>query len=206
MMNYFDKRAREWDDNPMHAERSAAIAEKIIEHLPATPVMRAMEYGAGTGILSFMLRDYFDEIVLLDSSREMLKVTGDKIIAAGAVNLKTRFFDLEKEELTDEKFDVIFTQMVLHHIEDVTLILKRFSTLLNEGGIVAIADLYPEDGTFHGEDFKGHKGFDVNQFAQWLTKTGFAEIHHRPCFSIKKQIGNETKEYPVFLITAKSNA
>jgi len=202
-MNDFDLKAKGWDDNPVHKERSVAIAEKILGHLPAIPGMRAMEYGAGTGILSFLLKDYFEEIVLLDSSQEMLKVTDDKIIAAGAVNLKTRFFDLEKEDLKDEKFDVIFTQMVLHHIDDVELIIRRFSTLLNKGGIIAIADLYPEDGTFHGEDFKGHKGFDVAQFVRWLEELGFEEITHQRFYTIRRSDADKVKEYPVFLITGK---
>jgi len=202
-MNDFDLKAKGWDDNPVHKERSVAIAENMLEHLPIIPRMRAMEYGAGTGILSFLLKDYFDEIVLLDTSPEMIKVTDDKISAAGAVNLKTRFFDLEKEDLKDEKFDVIFTQMVLHHIEDVELIIRRFLTLLNKGGIIAIADLYTEDGTFHGEDFKGHKGFDVAQFVRWLKELGFEEITHRRCFTIKRPDADKVKEYPVFLITGK---
>ncbi|HQI70730.1 MAG TPA: class I SAM-dependent methyltransferase [Bacteroidales bacterium] len=202
-MNDFDLKAKGWDDNPVHMERSVAIAEKILEHLSVIPGMRAMEYGAGTGILSFLLKDYFEEIVLLDSSQEMIKVTDDKISAAGAVNLKTRFFDLEKRDLTCETFDVIFTQMVLHHIDDVALILKRFSALLKNGGILTIADLYTEDGTFHGEDFKGHKGFDVAQLAQWLTMFGFDEINYQRCYTIKRPDTNSVKEYPVFLLMGK---
>jgi len=48
-MNDFDLKAKGWDDNPVHMERSVAIAEKILEHLSVIPGMRAMEYGAGTG-------------------------------------------------------------------------------------------------------------------------------------------------------------
>ena len=57
-------------------------------------------------------------------------------------------------------FDLIYTLMVLHHVGDVETIIRKFRGLLNPGGYLAIADLYSEDGSFHGEGFSGHMGFD----------------------------------------------
>ena len=47
------------------------------------------------------------------------------------------------------KFDLIFTQMVLHHVSDIETIINRLSQLLNPGGYLAVADLYEEDGSFY---------------------------------------------------------
>jgi hypothetical protein len=52
-MDSFDKRAREWDQDKMHHDRSAAIANELVKKLPMNASMSALEYGAGTGILSF---------------------------------------------------------------------------------------------------------------------------------------------------------
>jgi hypothetical protein len=48
---------------------------------------------------------------------------------------------------------------------------KSFMSLLKPGGHLAIADLYTEDGSFHGDGFHGHKGFDPAILAAMLEKT-----------------------------------
>ena len=63
-MNEFDAKAAEWDKNPMHWDRSEAIANEIIKLIPLKKKMTALEYGAGTGITSFLLKDYLKEITL----------------------------------------------------------------------------------------------------------------------------------------------
>jgi len=205
-MNEFDLKAKDWDKNPVHMERSVAIANGILKSLPLQQTMKAMEFGTGTAILSFLLKEYFSEIVLIDTSAEMIKAANEKISATSANNMRTMLFDLEKNELKDEKFDVIFTQMVLHHVADIELIIERFSLLLKPHGYLAIADLYPEDGTFHDESFHGHKGIDVANLSATLRKHDFTDIAHSTCYTINRtNENNEIKEYPIFLLTAKRN-
>jgi len=36
--------------------------------------------------------------------------------------------------------------------------------MLSKGGYLAIADLYKEDGSFHGEKKVPHNGFDMESF------------------------------------------
>jgi len=55
-MSEFDARAREWDKDRMHMDRSVAIAAELEKMIPINHSMKALEYGAGTGILSFLLR------------------------------------------------------------------------------------------------------------------------------------------------------
>ena len=145
-MNEFDIKAAEWDKNPMHRDRSEAIAKEIIKLIPLKNEMTAIEYGAGTGITSFLLKDYLKEITLMDNSSEMVKVMNEKIKTTKVKNLKALNFDLEYTDYKGRKFDLIFTQMVLHHVTDTENIIKTFYGLLNPEGYLAIADLYPEDG------------------------------------------------------------
>jgi tRNA (cmo5U34)-methyltransferase len=199
----FDKSARDWDMNPVHAERSKAIASHLLEVIPVQPWMSALEFGAGTGLLSIFLQDKFREIILMDSSVEMVRVMDDKISLGGIKNLKTVVHDLEKESFTG-KFDVIYSQMVFHHVGDIGGVLKKFSDLLNPGGFLAIADLYPEDGSFHGDGFAGHKGFDVEKLSSTLKDHGFTGIQVEQCFVIRRAMeSGTTNEYPVFLMTAR---
>ena len=151
MSNEFDIIAAEWDKDPMHWDRSETITDLIKKLIPLTRQMTALEYGAGTGIASFLLKDYLKEITLMDSSSEMVRIIDEKIKTTKAKNLKTLNFDLEHADYKGERFDLIFTQMVLHHVTDLENIISKFYNLVNPGGYLAIADLYPEDGSFHGE-------------------------------------------------------
>jgi hypothetical protein len=80
----------------------------------------------------------------------------------------------------------------------------RFSKLLNPGGYLAIADLYPEDGSFHGSAFTGHKGFNVEILSDQIKKLGFKDVSHQQCYLINKKISDtESKPFAVFLMIAQ---
>jgi ubiquinone/menaquinone biosynthesis C-methylase UbiE len=150
-----------------------------------------------------LLKDYLKAITLMDNSIEMIKVIKKKIKASEATNLTGLNFDLENTDYSAEKFDLIFTQMVLHHVADIQNVLLRFSKLLNPGGYLAIADLYPEDGSFHGADFTGHKGFNVEILSDQIKKLGFKDVSHQQCYVINKKISDtESKPFAVFLMIA----
>jgi 2-polyprenyl-3-methyl-5-hydroxy-6-metoxy-1,4-benzoquinol methylase len=202
-MNEFDSKAHEWDSNPMHWERSAAIAEEIKKLIPLSREMTALEYGAGTGITSFLLKDYIKEITLMDNSAEMIRVINEKISSTKTKNLRAVNFNLEDEEY-EEKFDLIFTQMVLHHVDDPERIIRVFHQLMNKGAYLAIADLIEEDGSFHGDGFAGHKGFNMDWLSGILRKNRFSDIFYKTCFVIDRKISeNETKKFDVFIMTSK---
>jgi len=202
-VNEFDIKTAEWDNNPMHRDRSEAIANGIINSIPLNREMRILEFGAGTGITSFLLKDRVKEITLMDNSSEMVKVMNEKIRASNAINLKALNFNLEHADYNDNKFDLIITQMALHHVADIDLIISRFRKLLNPGGYLAIADLYPEEGSFHAPGFTGYKGFDITELSGLLRKHGFINITSDKCFVINKKISDViTKQFDVFLLIA----
>jgi ubiquinone/menaquinone biosynthesis C-methylase UbiE len=204
MTNHFDTVAQDWDRNQVHIKRTKAIAAAIKEMIKPDKKSVALEFGAGTGLLSFALKNNFSHITLMDSSAEMIKATMEKVVYSGNKHLVPLFFDLEKKNYKETKFDVIFSQMALHHVQDIEKIIISFKKLLNKGGKLALADLYTEDGTFHDFLFEGHRGFDPLFLIALLRKNGFKNTLHKKVFTIKKDIGEATiKQYPVFLITAE---
>ncbi|MGE5421577.1 MAG: class I SAM-dependent methyltransferase [Chloroflexota bacterium] len=204
-MNEFDLKASGWDSNPMHTKRSEAVAEHIRLMIPLKKTMNVLEFGAGTGITSMLLLDYVKQITMMDNSEGMVQMMNNKILKTGAANLKAVHFDLEIEDFTDEKFDLIFSQMVLHHVTGIQRLIDKFSVMLNPGGFLAVADLYPEDGSFHGKDFNGHKGFDPDQLGRILERHNFSNISHRKCFTIEKETEEGTGNFDVFILTAQLN-
>ena len=197
--NKFDAHAKDWDRNNMHHLRSVAIAESMQHLIPFNKSMAVLEYGAGTGLLSFLLHDQFKTITLMDNSVGMVDVCNDKIRSLQLNNVNAVVHDLEKE-VYSQTFDIIYFQMVLHHIENTTKALKNMHAILNTNGWLSIADLYTEDGTFHGEGEKVHHGFNPDELKEILEITGFYNIKYQPCFEIKRDNG---KTYPIFILVAQ---
>jgi ubiquinone/menaquinone biosynthesis C-methylase UbiE len=206
-MNEFDIKADTWDLNPLRFERSEAVAEQIIERIPLSRSMSAIEFGAGTGITGFILKDRVKEITMMDNSREMIRKIDEKILASRSDNVHALFFDLENNEWKGDKFDLLITQMVLHHIPDTKNIINKFYNILNPGGYLAIADLYPEDGSFHGKGFIGHLGFDPEELSETIKLGGFTDISVKHCFTMNKQVKEtESRHFNLFLLIAKRPA
>jgi ubiquinone/menaquinone biosynthesis C-methylase UbiE len=204
-LNNFDEKAKEWDENPMHIERSVAIAEAMRKNVSLSKNMKAFEYGCGTGLLSFALQTDLGSITMADNSDGMLQVLHDKMKNSDAENLEPLKIDLTNDPLPDQKFDLIFTQMTLHHIHDIDSILNSFYNMLNENGILCIADLDKEDGSFHGKDVHDvHHGFDRDYLAEKMRKSGFHNIQFSTAYNMTREIDNITKTFPIFLSVAYS--
>jgi ubiquinone/menaquinone biosynthesis C-methylase UbiE len=200
---HFDSKARQWDDNPVFRERGLKIADAIRKAVPLRRDMNALDYGCGTGLLSFPLKDELGAILLADSSGGMLEVVNEKIAALGVTNMATLQLDLLADPAPSERFDLIVTAMTLHHVPDTDHILRIFHDLLQPSGYLCIADLDKEDGSFHGIEVDVHHGFDQADLGQRAAQAGFADLQFQTVFSIAKEHATGTRDYPVFLMTAR---
>ena len=86
-MTDFDLRARDWDSDPLKLDRARKVADAIREAVRLDTGMSALEYGCGTGLLSFALQPSLGRITLADSSQGMLDVLNNKIMSAGFQNI-----------------------------------------------------------------------------------------------------------------------
>lgn len=201
-MSEFDSKASTWDENPMHMDRSRQVALKMQELIPLNKKMIALEYGAGTGILSFLLYEQLAEITMMDNSVEMVRVMNEKVKDRNVSNLTPVCFNLETST-SEKKYDLIYNQMVLHHIHDVEAIFEKFYDMVLPGGFLAIADLYSEDGSFHSNGFDGHLGFDPQKLKEKLLAAGFSQVKAEQCYSVERiNPDGSNRSYPIFLLTA----
>lgn len=198
----FDARAATWDDDPTKVARARAIADAIEREVPLSASMEALEYGAGTGLLGFMLRHRFADLTLADVSDGMLEVASKKIASARDPHVRAVNLDLMTGPLPERRFDVIFSAMTLHHIPDTQGILRRFRALLKQPGFLCIADLDAEDGSFHGAGFDGHLGFDRDQLAKKARAAGFASVRFITAHEMSKAVAGEQHVFPIFLMIA----
>lgn len=205
-MASFDERAKDWDSDPAKVERAMVVAQAIRAALPPAPGMTALEYGCGTGLLSFALKDDFASITLADTSQGMLDVLAGKIANAGARNLQPLRLDLASQPLPAKRFDAVFSLMVLHHLPDTPTYLRQFNRLLKAGGSLYIADLEKEDGSFHGPAVQDvHQGFDRAALQQLAEAAGFQDISFSQVYTVKKLVDGHEKGFPLFLMVAHKN-
>ena len=201
-LNYFDDKAQIWDADPIKQERSLAVAAALRQQIPLSTTWQALEYGCGTGLLSFALHTDLGHITLADSSPGMLTVLEEKIGAAGLTHLHPLALDLTIDPLPSERYDLIFSLMTMHHVPDTERLLRDFYALLQPGGWLGIADLDREDGSFHGAGFTGHCGFDRETLRTQLLAVGFSSVDFSTCYLMRKATSQGQREYPLFLAVA----
>lgn len=172
----FDRGARTWDIPP-RVELASAVFRAIRERVPLRPDMRVLDYGAGTGLVSFALSEHVGHVTAMDSSRGMLEVIASKMAESRVENVTTELRDLLADGIPAERYDCIVSSMTLHHVADTVRLLEAMRSMLASGGHIALADLDEEDGSFH-HDNAGveHFGFSRSMLAELAARNGFADI------------------------------
>jgi ubiquinone/menaquinone biosynthesis C-methylase UbiE len=200
----FDEYAKNWDTDK-RINRAKVIANEIFNAIGTNENYSVMEFGCGTGIVSFNIYDKFKKVTLIDTSKGMIDILDAKISKYKIKNMVTKNLDISKENSLNDKFDVIYTSMVLHHIKNINEIINAFYQLLNNNGYLCIVDLNEEDGSFHKEysDFDGHNGFNQEELKRILINAGFHDIESNTFFYDKKIIETKKIDYSLFLMKAR---
>lgn len=197
--SHFDERAATWDDEPGHVDRAARVATALRATIPLGPTTRLLEYGAGTGLVTQELRGDIGPATLADASAGMRAVMERKVAAGALPGARVWDLDLARDPVPADRFDVIVTVLVLHHIPDVTPVLAGFAELLVDDGQLCVVDLEAEDGSFHGEGHDVHHGFERDELQSQLEAAGFADVTFTPCGDVERPHGT----FPMFLATAR---
>ncbi len=105
-MTNFDESAKDWDSDPKKVERARMVAEAIRNTISLSREMKALEYGCGTGLLSFALQPDLGGITLADTSQGMLDVLREKIAQSEVTNMHPTRLDLSSDPLPAERYDL----------------------------------------------------------------------------------------------------
>lgn len=203
----FDDAAKTWDDNPIRTQRSVLFARQLSELIKTHGYQTGMDFGAGTGVTSFMLASDLRSITLIDYSHGMVEQINKKLVDKEVDNLRAHCINLLDPAVSiPETFDIIYSILTLHHIDDTEGLLNVFFKYLNPGGMVVLVDLDTEDGSFHAKypDFDGHLGFDRSELSLKLKAAGFQNMISEDFFTIyKDEDVDKIRPYPLFLMKAQ---
>lgn len=204
----FDERAATWDDDPAKVERGTWVADAVADAIELGDDTRLLEYGAGTGLASQALVGRVGAITLTDPSAGMRTVMERKV-EEGVFPAGTRVWDLDlaRDDVPDERFDLVLAVMSLHHVgtPGLATVLQGLADLLEPTGRLCVVDLEEDvEGAFHEEhdDFDGFHGFRHADLAGRLESAGFADVEFTPCGTIDR----DGKEFDLFLAVARPAA
>ncbi len=201
--NQFDQAAAQWDQKTERMERTKIFAAELKSTLSLNKSMRALEIGCGTGSLALALEDSLGFILGIDSSQEMVKMFLRKIIQLGLNDIDTVSLDICRHR-PEGNFELVYSALAMHHIENIDLIFSRIHNLLYPEGKLAFIDLYEEDGSFHRDSIVPHNGFSPEVLEAKLSNSGFTNIKFREIYKIEKELlDGKIRSFPVFLCTSQ---
>lgn len=166
--NVFEEMAKRYDSDS-RIELANIVAKEIRQELGHNQSKSLIDYGAGTGLVGLQLVDLVESVLLVDSSEQMMRIAEAKIMHNDFGNASTSVSDFI-EETTDLKADIILMSLVLLHIPNTDLILKRLYTILNDDGKLLIVDFDKEESISHP---KVHNGFVHAELKEKLAAVGF---------------------------------
>jgi tRNA (cmo5U34)-methyltransferase len=196
--NRFDEAAATWDEQPRRVKLARAVADEIARQIHLSLDLDVLDFGCGTGLLTLALQPLVRSVTGADTSAGMLDVLRTKVREMGLANVGTILLDPAEPLSLGTRFHLIVSSMALHHVADVTPLLRQFHEHLHPGGRVALADLDREDGSFH-EDSRGvfHLGFERSELQARVATAGFVDVGATTAV-VTSKAGHD---YPVFLIT-----
>lgn len=200
----FDALATGWDANPRIRETARVFVSHILQHVPLPPRAEALEFGCGTGQAGLQLASLLHRIAMVDASEGMLTVLRQKIDHAAIRNLHIHCGDFLRMDFGLRQFDLIYSLMAMHHVQDIPAILAHTFALLKPGGFFCVGDLEPENGSFHGGSMDVQRGFDPRLLGNQLRSCGFADVYAKRMMVIEKADARGIpKTYPLFFMMAQ---
>lgn len=197
----FSAAAPTWDEKPQRIHLAVAISSAIKQNIPLNSDMHALEFGCGTGLVTFHLQDQLQQVTAMDNAAGMLDVLKQKAQAVGVTNVDTLLNSAAVPALDPDSYDLIFSSMVLHHLREIRPTLQALVSALKPGGIIALADLDEEEGTFH-ERSQGveHHGIDRTWLHDELTRLGIHGVQETTAHTITKKRPHGEQHYTVFML------
>lgn len=111
------------------------------EMLPKIDGKAILDLGCGEGEMSMFFAENGAKSVLgLDISSNMLKEAERN---NRFENVEFRRMSMEELSCLNQKFDMIFSSLAFHYVEDFQKLMNDISSLLNEGGILIFSQEHP---------------------------------------------------------------
>jgi ubiquinone/menaquinone biosynthesis C-methylase UbiE len=194
----FISKAADWD-SPDKISMTDKFVTELLAHINPLPGWKALELGAGTGLVGLQLEPLIGNIVMVDTSESMLEVLKQKLNNNRNVEvLHGEVFDYKQQDI-----DLVFSAMAFHHLTDIEKAIQHLATITRTGAWVVVGDLVTEDGSFHRFEPIPHRGFDTSVLSGQFTSAGFEVTQVKVYNTLSRTSESGTKNYNQFMLIAK---
>lgn len=120
--------------------------------LPDLKDKTILDLGCGCGDMDkYFIEQGAQKVVATDISENMIKEAGQ---INAHPNIEYKVLKMEDLNNITEKFDIVYSSLAFHYIEDFTQLLKDINNLLNENGILVFSQESPLS-TMNQPEFEG---------------------------------------------------
>src|SRR5712692_2536403 len=145
---------------------SDRVREKAIFAASVGAGRVAADIGAGTGFITEGLVRRGVKVIAVDESEKMLDELSRRL-PIGSV--ECRLGSAERIPIGDEAVDYVFANMLLHHVEEPSNVIREMARVLRQSGVVVITDLDRHEFEFlRNEQHDRWKGFERESLLRWL--------------------------------------
>lgn len=198
MTDNFAHRASDWD-SPEKIKMTDTFVAAMLKKVQLQSSWKALEIGAGTGLVGLQVLPNINEIVFEDTSEAMLSVLQQKLDGSERVKIvHGEVFDYNNHDI-----DFVCSCMAFHHIPDIDSALEHLSKICKKNAVIAVGDIRTEDGSFHRFEPIPHKGFDTEKLSKQFESAGFS-VQSTETYNIMKRerTPGVISEYEQFLLIA----
>ncbi len=161
----YNQWAAKYDTNENKTRDLDALATR--QSLANIPFSSVLELGCGTGKNTIWLSDQAESVLAVDFSREMLQIARQKIKKDTTTFVEADL--LQPWTFIQQPVDLISTNLVLEHIEDLGPIFQKVKPWLAPNGHFFICEFHP---------FKQYQGSKARFEEEGATITLTAFTHH----------------------------
>lgn len=178
LIEYFDSIAEEWDEiRKKYFDddvRNIAIERSDIKNKKGLVVA---DIGTGSGFMALELSKYAREVIGIDVSDEMLKRAKQTADGIGIDNIIFIKGNMENIPVIDNSVDIVFSNMVLHHVENPFKGIVEIHRVLKPGGKLIITDVMKHNNEWaRFEMYDRWLGFNIEDVKKWFIRSNFHEV------------------------------
>lgn len=138
----WDSRVEAWEEVSA-TDAFRALRDRVLDEAAPRGDERALDLGAGTGLLTRALAPRVASVVALDISEAMLDRLDANAVADGILNIEVVAGDMRSLPFADEEFDLVVSNYAFHHLDDDAkeLALAETRRVLRPGGRLVVCDM-----------------------------------------------------------------
>jgi ubiquinone/menaquinone biosynthesis C-methylase UbiE len=171
----FRQKGADWDEMRALDLPAQAVEDALLSLVPPGSDGRLLDIGTGTGRVLELLAPRVREALGVDASKAMLALARARLSGLDFAHCAVRLADMYRLPLSDQSFDTVVLQMVLHHAEDPAGAVLEATRVLSRGGQLLVIDLGEHDHTdVTGKLAHRWPGFSDQTMNEIFTSAGIA--------------------------------